>query len=227
MTYDLSRMLEQMHEAGRLYYRTTGMPMLKHYLDEMPGVPLQNLWDDLPVLSNRSKEALGYPTQKPLALLDRIIKASSRPGDLVLDPFCGCGTAVESAQLLGRRWIGIDITALAIDVVANFLARLDITDITRCGNGIEAFQWLQQQKFDLLFLDIEMPKLSGLDYLKSSFIQPLVILTTDLPPARSAGGRALGAVTGVDLPVFDVCELLDPVASTRLAGMASGVEAVR
>ena len=80
----------------------------------MPGVPVQDLWDDISVINNRSSEALGYPTQKPLALLERIISASSNPGDLVLDPFCGCGTAIAAAQKLGRRWIGIDVTHLSI-----------------------------------------------------------------------------------------------------------------
>jgi site-specific DNA-methyltransferase (adenine-specific) len=89
----------------------------------MPGMPIQNLWDDLPVLNNRSREVLGYPTQKPLALLERIISASSNPGDVVLDPFCGCGTAIEAAQALNRKWIGIDITALALDVVERRLLR--------------------------------------------------------------------------------------------------------
>jgi len=122
--YSQEKMKDLIKQGRIIQTRPGAVPQYKRYLDEMPGVPLQNLWDDLPVLSNRSKEALGYPTQKPLALLDRIIKASSNPGDLVLDPFCGCGTAVESAQLLGRRWIGIDITALAIDVVERRLARL-------------------------------------------------------------------------------------------------------
>jgi len=83
----------------------------------MPGVPLQNLWDDMPCVNNRSKEFLGYPTQKPLALLERIIKASCPPDGLILDPFCGCGTAIHAAEKLGRQWIGIDITHLAISVI--------------------------------------------------------------------------------------------------------------
>src|ERR1700738_3927676 len=90
----------------------------------MPGLPLQSLWTDMPGLNNRSSEVLNYPTQKPLALLERIISASSNPGDVVLDPFCGCGTAIEAAQKLGRCWIGIDITVLAIDVVEKRLRRL-------------------------------------------------------------------------------------------------------
>lgn len=83
----------------------------------MPGTPLQDLWDDIPPINSQAAERLGYPTQKPLALLERILQASSNPGDTVLDPFCGCGTAVHAAQKLGRNWIGIDITHLAISLI--------------------------------------------------------------------------------------------------------------
>ena len=83
----------------------------------MPGVPLQSLWDDMPGINNRSAEFLGYPTQKPVALMERIIQASSNPGDLVLDPFCGCGTTIHAAQKLGRQWTGIDVTHLAISLI--------------------------------------------------------------------------------------------------------------
>ena len=93
------------------------MPRLKQYVDEMPGVPLQDIWVDIPPMHNLSSERLGYPTQKPLALLERIIQASSNEGDLVLDPFCGCGTAVAAAHKLNRRWIGIDITHLSISLM--------------------------------------------------------------------------------------------------------------
>ncbi|MDO8615730.1 MAG: site-specific DNA-methyltransferase [Dehalococcoidia bacterium] len=93
------------------------VPHRKYYLDEGQGVPLQSLWTDIGNLQAPAKERIGYPTQKPLALLERIIDASSNAGDIVLDPFCGCGTAVQAAQALGRRWIGIDITHLAIGLV--------------------------------------------------------------------------------------------------------------
>ncbi len=83
----------------------------------MPGVPLQDVWTDLSPINSQAKERLGYPTQKPVALLERILNASSNPGDIVLDPFCGCGTTVHAAQKLGRRWIGIDITHLAINLI--------------------------------------------------------------------------------------------------------------
>ncbi len=113
--------MRQMDEAGRIYYRTTGMPMLKHYLDEMPGVPLQTFWDDIGPVISGSDERLGYPTQKPLALLERIINASSNENDIVLDAFCGCGTALVAAQNLHRQWIGIDISPTACRVMAKRL----------------------------------------------------------------------------------------------------------
>ena len=109
--------MSEMDTKGLIYYRTTGMPMLKHYLSEMPGVPLQTFWHDLNPIISGSPESLGYPTQKPLALLERIITASSNPNDVVLDPFCGCGTAVHAAQKNKRKWIGIDITCLAITLI--------------------------------------------------------------------------------------------------------------
>lgn len=118
--YSKQNMLE-MQAAGLLYHRTTGMPMLKHYLDEMPGIPLQTFWDDIDPVISGSSERLGYPTQKPLTLLERIIKASSNPNDIVLDAFCGCGTALAAAQNLGRQWIGIDISPTACRVMAKRL----------------------------------------------------------------------------------------------------------
>jgi DNA modification methylase len=113
--------MKQMENAGQIYYRTTGMPMLKHYLDEMPGVPLQTFWGDIKPVISGSDERLGFPTQKPVALLDRIIKTSSNEGDVVLDAFCGCGTALVAAQLLRRRWIGIDISPTACRIMAKRL----------------------------------------------------------------------------------------------------------
>ncbi len=106
--------MEQFDAEGRLVYSPRGMPRLKLYLDEMPGTPCDDIWADLPPINSQSTERLGYPTQKPLALLERIIQASSNPGDIVLDPFCGCGTAIAAAHKLERKWIGIDITHLSI-----------------------------------------------------------------------------------------------------------------
>jgi site-specific DNA-methyltransferase (adenine-specific) len=86
-------------------------------LDELEGETVDTIWDDISPINSQAAERLGYPTQKPLALLERIIAASSNPGDVVLDPFCGCGTAVHAAQKLGRRWIGIDVTHLSISLI--------------------------------------------------------------------------------------------------------------
>jgi site-specific DNA-methyltransferase (adenine-specific) len=109
--------MRQFAEEGRLRHTFDGMPEYKRYLDEMPGVPLQDLWTDITPIIAGTRERLGYPTQKPVALLERIISASSNEGNVVLDPFCGCGTTVHAAQKLNRRWIGIDITHLAIALI--------------------------------------------------------------------------------------------------------------
>ncbi|MBA3480565.1 MAG: restriction endonuclease [Pirellulales bacterium] len=113
--------VDELIAKGRIVFTKTGMPRLKQYLDEMKGVPLQDCWDDIPPINSQAAEALGYPTQKPLPLLDRIIKASSNPGDVVLDAFCGCGTALVAAENLGRQWIGIDVSPTACRVMAQRL----------------------------------------------------------------------------------------------------------
>lgn len=108
--------LDQLDAEGRIYWpsKAGGWPRYRRYLDEVKGVPTQDVWTSIDPVNAQAQERLGYPTQKPLALLERIIQASSNPGDVVLDPFCGCGTAIAAAQKLGRRWIGIDITHLSI-----------------------------------------------------------------------------------------------------------------
>jgi site-specific DNA-methyltransferase (adenine-specific) len=108
--------LDKLDAEGRIYWpqKVDGMPRLKQYLEDMPGVPLQDIWSDVFPISAHAKESLGYPTQKPLALLERIIQASSNSDSWILDPFCGCGTAIAAAQKLERKWIGIDITHLSI-----------------------------------------------------------------------------------------------------------------
>ncbi len=94
-----------------------GVPQYKRYLDEQKGVSIDDIWDDILPIQAQSAERLGYPTQKPLSLLERIIEASSNEGDVILDPFCGCGTAVIAAEKLGRKWIGIDVTHLSISLM--------------------------------------------------------------------------------------------------------------
>lgn len=104
----------------------------RKYLKDYAGKPLGNVWVDINIASGN--ERLGYPTQKPLALLKRIIEASSNEGDIILDPFCGCGTAVDAAQALGRHWIGMDVSALAINVI---IARLEDVHGPNVMTGVE------------------------------------------------------------------------------------------
>jgi site-specific DNA-methyltransferase (adenine-specific) len=114
--------MQKLHDDNRIVYprnkdgsyNTSRRPAVKRYLNEQEGSIITNIWTDILPLHSSAQELLGYPTQKPLALLERIIRASSNAGDVVLDPFCGCGTAVAAAERLGRRWIGIDITHLSI-----------------------------------------------------------------------------------------------------------------
>ncbi len=113
--------MEKLEGEGRIFYTRNGIPRLKRYYDESKGLPAQDVWTDIEPLRSWHAERLGYPTQKPLALTDRLIEASSNPGDVVLDPFSGCGTAVDSAQALGRKWIGIDITHLSIGLIKHRL----------------------------------------------------------------------------------------------------------
>ncbi|HEV2138578.1 MAG TPA: DNA methyltransferase [Nitrososphaerales archaeon] len=118
--------LDELEKEGRIYIpaKRGGVPAYKRYLDDSKGQLLQDIWDDIPPIQAQSAERLGYPTQKPEALLERIVGASSNPTDLVLDPFCGCGTAIAVAHKLGRRWVGIDISPTACKLMAKRLRSL-------------------------------------------------------------------------------------------------------
>ena len=148
--------MEELIRQGRVIQTKPGnVPAYKRYLDEMPGVPLQNIWDDILPIGAQAAERLGYPTQKPVALLERILSVSSKPGDVVLDPFCGCGTTIHAAQKLKRHWIGIDITHLAISLIEKRLKdafpniRFDVHGTPKDLDGARAlaeadkyqFQW--------------------------------------------------------------------------------------
>ena len=118
--------MERFESERRIVYSSKGYPRLKVYLDEMPGVPLQNLWTDLPPISSHSAERLGYPTQKPLKLLERIVRVHSDVGDWVLDFFAGSGTTGEAAARLGRRFVLIDNHPDAIRVMTERLAFAEV-----------------------------------------------------------------------------------------------------
>jgi len=114
--------MQKAYEEGLIVQSEPGaVPRLKRYLDEQKGIPVDSIWTDIPPIQAHASESLGYPTQKPLALLDRVIRASSKQGEIVLDAFCGCGTTLVAAQLLKRKWIGIDISPTACRVMATRL----------------------------------------------------------------------------------------------------------
>lgn len=116
--FDFLDRLDELDRVGLIYWpKNDGFPRYKQFLSDAPGVPLKDVWTDIDAINSQAQERLGYPTQKPLSLLERIIRASSNPGDVVLDPFCGCGTTVEAAERLGRQWIGIDVTHYAITLI--------------------------------------------------------------------------------------------------------------
>ena len=176
--------MREFAQQGRLVYSKGGTPRYKRYLDEMPGVPIQDLWVDIPPVGSRAQERLGYPTQKPEALLERIIRASSNEGDVVLDPFCGCGTAIAVAERLGRRWMGIDITHLAISLLksrlqSTFGSTLSEHDVVGVPKDIESARALAAE--------------SGLDgrYQFEYWALGLV-------DARPGNNRRRGADAGVD-----------------------------
>jgi DNA modification methylase len=118
--------LEAYEKKGLIVWpdKPGGAPNLKYYLKDNAGVPVNDIWDDIPIIQSSSSEGMGYPTQKPESLLERIIKVSSNKDDIVLDPFCGCGTAMAVSQRLGRKWIGIDISPTAIVLIEKRLGKL-------------------------------------------------------------------------------------------------------
>jgi len=178
--------MEQYDREGRLHFpgREGGQLRIKQYLDEREGTKLQNIWDDIPAINSQAQERLGYPTQKPVALLERIVAASSNPGDVVLDPFCGCGTTVHAAQKLDRQWIGIDVTPLAINLIKRRLS--------------EAFG------SDAKFRVIGLPE--DLDGARELFAQDphafQLWAVSLIPDAQPWKGGKKGADTGIDGQVY-------------------------
>ncbi|MER9412913.1 MULTISPECIES: DNA methyltransferase [unclassified Mesorhizobium] len=157
--------LEALDAASKLYWPPGGgWPQIKRYRDELKGLAVSDIWDDIDKINPAGNERLGYSTQKPLALLERIILASSNKGDVVLDPFCGCGTAIEASETLGRKWIGIDVTYLAIHVIEGRLVksfgarikdRYKIFGRPRDANDARALagrDWLEFQKWAVFSL---------------------------------------------------------------------------
>jgi site-specific DNA-methyltransferase (adenine-specific) len=119
--------MRQLLREGRIVQKRPGtVPQLKRYLDEMPGLPIQDVWTDITPITSFSKERVAFPTQKPQTLLKRILLASTNPGDLVVDPFCGCGSALIAAQSLRRRWVGVDISHKACLIVKKRMSSVKV-----------------------------------------------------------------------------------------------------
>jgi hypothetical protein len=173
--------MEQWDREGRIYFPENKNHRLrrKSYADELKGMPVQNLWTDIPEINSQAQERLGYPTQKPEALLERIIRSSSIEGNVVLDPFCGCGTAIVVAERLKRCWVGIDITHLAIGLVRRRL--------------LDAFD--RNVEFEIKGEPVSLPDAEGLAREEPYQFQAWAL---GLIGARPAGLLKKGADKGID-----------------------------
>ncbi|MBI2831448.1 MAG: restriction endonuclease [Chloroflexi bacterium] len=180
------KVMEQMEKEGRLYFPPDKNQRIsrKIFLDEYKGQPISNIWTDIPFINPMAKERLGYPTQKPEALLERIIKASSNEGDLILDPFCGCGTAIAVAERLHRRWIGIDITHLAITLMRHRLSNA-------FGKELSSYEIIGQPK------DLESARVLAKESEHSGRYQ-FEWWALGLVDARPAQDKKKGADKGID-----------------------------
>jgi DNA modification methylase len=153
--YSRERMKDLISKGLIVQPRPGAVPRFKRYLDTMPGVTVSDDWGDISAINSQAKERLHYPTQKPLQLLERIIATSSNEGDLILDPFCGCGTAIHAAEKMGRRWIGIDVTYLAIQVIQDRFktwlpnARYEVDGIPRDEHSGRKLASLDPYQFQL------------------------------------------------------------------------------
>jgi site-specific DNA-methyltransferase (adenine-specific) len=144
--------MQAAYEAGLVIQTKPGsVPQFKRYLDEQEGRPIDTVWADIPPINSQAQERLGYPTQKPVALLNRIVEVSSKPNDVVLDAFCGCGTALEAAEQLGRQWIGIDVSPTACNVIGTRMRKecglKDSETLRQIGRGyvIRDLPWSEHQ----------------------------------------------------------------------------------
>jgi hypothetical protein len=197
--YSQERMQQLIAQGRVVQPRPGAVPRYKRYLDEMPGVPIQDIWAD--PINSQAAERLGYPTQKPEVLLERIIRASSNEGDVVLDPFCGCGTTIAVAQRLKRRWIGIDITYLAVDLIRNRLRGTygDDIEATYHVDGIPADEDSARALFAASPFDFERWAVSLVDgtpnekQVGDRGIDGVVRFPLD---SKSAIGRAMVSVKG-------------------------------
>jgi DNA modification methylase len=143
--------LDLLYANDYVVFSKRGIPRFKSYLDDLPGYPAQELWHDISPISSQAKERLGYPTQKPEALLERIIKASSNPTNIVLDPMCGCGTCISVSHKLERQWVGIDVSPTACKLMADRMHKLNVSigenDIINLPRTLEELKGMKPFEF--------------------------------------------------------------------------------
>jgi len=199
--------LDKYDREGRILWpdKEGGMPRFKRYLDEMKGVAVDSIWADIPPIQAHSEERLGYPTQKPIALLDRIIRASSNQSDVVLDAFCGCGTTLVAAEVLKRRWIGIDVSPTACRVMAKRLKE-------NCGLAEGKDFWVR----DLPKTAEELRKYPPFEFENWA----ITALNTVIPNGQAIANRAQVGDMGIDGRVYSVSMVKEKQEGYDLFGAA-------
>ncbi|MBI2907604.1 MAG: site-specific DNA-methyltransferase [Chloroflexi bacterium] len=210
--------MEQFDREGRIVYTKNGTPCLKRYMDESPGLPLQNLWEDIPPVNPMALERLGYDTQKPEALLQRIIKASSNEGDLVADFFCGSGTTLAVAEKLGRRCIGVDLGRYAIHTTRKRLIQVQ-RELHGAGKPYRSFDVYNLGRYERQWWQLERLKGANTEH------RAIVLQFYKAAPLKGAPhpllhGTRQGAYVHVDEidGIFTFAELLPVAQAAQAAG---------
>ena len=205
--------MEKFDKEGRLYFPTSpdGRIRLKNYLDESKGLSLQNLWNDLSPINSQAQERLGYPTQKPLGLLERIITASSNPGDLVADFFCGSGTTLAVAEKLGRKWIGCDLGRFGIHTTRKRMIGVQ-RELKKAAKPYRSFEILNLGKYERQYfagIDPTLPEEQRLMQSRRKEADYLALILgaykaeglAQSPPFHGRKGPAYVCVGPIDAPV--------------------------
>ena len=236
--------MRRLDSEGRVFYTRNRVPRMKRYLDEAKGMPVQDVWTDVEALRSWHNEKLGYETQKPLALVERLIQTSSNEADLVLDPFCGCGTAVVAAQKLKRRWIGIDVTHLAVALMKYRLRSVFGDDVSYDVHGepvdTESARALaQQDRYQFQYWALSLiqarpePKdekkgadrgIDGVIYLLEGkgAARPVIIQVKSGNVARGDVGNLIGAVSNNSAAMGLFITLEPPTGPMKLEATTAG-----